>query len=174
MLGEPPQALIDLVKRRVLRSGLIPDEDRIVRFLRQGHGWPSPAFKEPAKIYPPPPSTPKPSRPSRPLAPSIRPVAYALFGQRYAVRSWKEVWAGVAERLYERHGDGGFEKVVGAPGGRRSYVERGSPQAGTQRAVASSRYWIETHGSAGEMKRRSRNLLSLFGYNEDDLSILFD
>lgn len=173
MLREPPQALIDLVGGRVLYStGLCADKDRIVRFLRQGRGLPSPAPKEPVKIYPPPPSAPKPSRSP---VPSKKPVAYSLFGQRHAVKSWTKVWAGVAERLYEHYGDSGFEKVVGAPDGKKSYVGRGSPQTGIQQcAVASSRYWIETHGSAEEMKRRSRNLLRLFGHSENDLHIESD
>lgn len=173
LLREPPEKLIDLIEKHMSRSPATNlDRGKIADFLRrQGHGSPSPAFKEPAKICPPPPSVPK--RPRSPAA-SIKPVAYVLFGQRHDVKSWKEVWVGVAERLYERHGDGGFERIVGTPDGRKSYVERGSPRTGTQRAVASSRYWIETHGSAEEMKRRSRKLLSLFGHGKDDLGIESD
>lgn len=175
MLREPPQALIDLVGGRVLYStGLRADKDRIVRFLRQVHGSPSPAPNEPVKRYRPQPSVPKPSRSP---SPSKKPAAYILFGQRHAVRSWKEVWVGVAQHLYERHGAGAFERVVGSPNGRRSYVEIDPNLFGdTQNPerIGDSRFWIATHGSAQALERLNRNLLKLPGHNEDDLSILFD
>lgn len=175
MLREPPQELIDLVGGRVLHSaGLRADKDRIVRFLRQMRGSPPPVSKEPAKIDRPQPSAPKLSRlPS----PSKKPVAYILLRQHHAVRSWKEVWVGVAQHLYERHGSGAFERVVGSPNGRRSCVEIDPNRFGSTHRperIGDSRFWIATHGSAEDMKRLSRNLLELLGHSEDDLSILFD
>lgn len=175
MLREPLQELIDLVGGRVLHSaGLRADKDRIVRFLRQEHGLPSPAPNEPVKRHRPQLDVPKPSRSP---SPSKKPAAYILFGQRHAVRSWKEVWVGVAQRLYERHGAGEFERVVGSPNGRRSYVEIDPNLFGSTQnpeRIGDSRFWIATHDSAQALERLSRNLLELLGHNKDDLRVLFD
>ncbi len=172
MLREPPQELIDLVEGRVRRTtGLSPDKDRIVRFLSKGYGPVSPISNKPAPAPAPPPSAPKPSRSP---APSKKPVAYVLFGQRRAVRSWKDIWIGVAERLYERHGDRRFGNIVGKPRGQRSYVEYDNVEMRGPHRIGNSRYQIKTHGSSEALKKRWTVLLMLLGHSKDDLRIEYD
>lgn len=161
MLREPPQELIDLVERRVLRAtGLSPDKDRVVRFLGKGHD-PGPLVSQENR---------EGNGPVRPPT-TEKPVAYVLFGQRHAVRSWRDIWIGVAERLYERHGNCGFGHIVGKPNGRRSYVEYGNVEMASPHRIGNSRYQIETHGSSEALKRRWAVLLKLLGHSENDLRI---
>ena len=178
MLREPPQELIDLVEGRVLRAtGHSPDKDRVVRFLgkRNDPGPPVPPKKLKGGSPGPPGPSKEPKRNSSVLPPpSTKPVAYVLFGQRHAVKSWRDIWIGVAERLYERHGDRGFGNIVGKPRGQRSYVEYDNVEMASPRRIGNSRYQIETHGSSDALKKRWAVLLTLLGHSRDDLRLVFD
>lgn len=176
MLDVPPQELIDLFEGRVFNSiRLRPSREQIAGFL---HAQTASVVETDLAAAPPSPKQasgqPDPSTkgPKKAKAASP-PTTLRLWRRDHPVERWVEVFVLVAEALYERHADR-FPEVVGNPGGRRSYVETTQDSLRAPRRVADSAYWLECHASASDLKRRSARLLSLFGYSETDMELIFD
>lgn len=177
LLSDPPHSLLDLIEQRVFNATrLRPSHEQMFAFLTQrAAAVPESAPALPlAQVSqpPPPPTAPEssseaPSRRTR--TPTVRPTAFMLWGRRREVGKWVEVWIGVAEALLERHGTAGFERAVGSPNGKRSYIDWEPAERLNSQRLGDSPYYIGTHTDTKGSIRRARNLLEIFGYSPDDL-----
>ena len=171
MLHTPDEELVDLITARVYKKlNLRPEKDQVVAVLK-GQTVP-PVGDAPPRPAPPRP-VPKPGK-----RPSRKPIAVVLWGERHRVATHKQILHVVADQLYERHAHEFHQllKVKGrtyprvaldptqlAPTGANSYYQ-----------VKSSEYYIDSHGSAIEMRLRAEMFLELFGYDKTDLEVLFE
>lgn len=104
---------------------------------------------------------------------SNQPDAFTLFGVTHSVKTWRDVFEGVASELYKRHTDK-FAQVVGKPNGkRRSYVELSRNSMFDPRRVENSKYWIDANASAKELRSRCYYILEQLGHLETELKIHF-
>lgn len=104
---------------------------------------------------------------------SNQPDAFTLFGATHSVKTWRDVFEGVANELYKRHTDN-FAQVVGKPNGkRRSYVELSRNSMFDPRRVENSKYWIDANASAKELQSRCYYLLEQLGHLKTELKIHF-
>lgn len=179
LLDDPPQSLLDLIEQRVFNSTrLRPSHEQMSAFLAQRAAAvpeSAPALP-PAQVAQPSPSPAtlesSPDAPSRRTrTPSVPPAAFTLWGQRREVDKWVEVWIGVAEALLELHGIAGFERAVGSPNGKRSYIDLEPAERLSSQRLANSGFYIGTHTGAAGSVQRARNLLEVFGHSPDDLQV---
>lgn len=172
MLNEPPQRLLDLIEQRIFNSvRLRPSHEQMTAFLKSraatmGQNIESPSISPTASPTPP-------VRSRRPKAKPVRPVAFTLWGKRREVKRWIEVWPAVVELVYERHYRD-FDRALGKPGGRRSYIDLDPSTHLNGQRLTNSPYYVDWHGSGVELQRRSRRLLEIFGHSPDDLQFEFD
>ncbi len=104
---------------------------------------------------------------------SNQPDAFTLFGVTRSVKTWRDVFEGVASELYKRHTNN-FAQVVGKPNGkRRSYVELSRNSMFDPRQVENSRYWIDANASAKELQSRCYYILEQLGHLKTELKIHF-
>ena len=172
MLSEPPQRLLDLIEQRVFNSiRLRPSHEQMTAFLKYRAATMGQSTETPSTLPTPAPALPVSARKTK--AKPIRPVAFTLWGQRREVKRWIEVWPGVVELVYQRHYRD-FDRALGKPGGRRSYIDLDPSAHLNGQRLANSPYYIDLHGSGVELQRRSRRLLEIFGHSPDDLQFEFD
>lgn len=179
LLNDPPQRLLDLIEQRVFNSTrLRPSHEQMAAFLTERAATlpASATALPPAQISQPSPSpaasessSDAPSKRTR--TPTVPPTAFTLWGQRREAERWMEVWIGVAEALLSRHGTAGFERAVGSPNGKRSYIDLQPSEHLNHQQLGNSPYYIDTHIGAKGCVRRARNLLEVFGYSPDDLQV---
>ena len=179
LLNDPPQRLLDLIEQRVFNSTrLRPSHEQMAAFLAERAATlPASATALPlAQISQPSPSptasessSDAPSKRTR--TPTVPPVAFTLWGQRREIERWMEVWIGVAEALLHRHGTTGFERAIGSPNGKRSYIDWEPSERLNSQRLGNSPYYIGTHVDSKGCVRRARNLLEILGHSPDDLQV---
>ena len=168
MLSEPDSMLVELLQEEISRAvNAEASEADVVTFLREqarngGPVVPRPPLKTPVAS----------KRAKRRRKPPNRPVAFTLWRTRRPVTHWADVWSTVAEMLLERYRSE-FDRAVGKPGGRRSYIDRDTSNHLNGQRLANSQYFIDRHGSGVELERRSRQLLRIFGHSPDELELEF-
>ena len=168
MLSEPDSMLVELLQEEISRAvNAEASEADVITFLREqtrngGPVVPRPPLKAPVA----------PKRAKRRRKPPNRPVAFILWRTRRPVAHWADVWSMVAEMILERYRSE-FDRAVGTPGGRRSYIDRDTSSHLNGQRLANSQYFIDRHGSGVELERRSRQLLRIFGHSPDELELEF-
>ena len=168
LLNNPPVELIDLIENRVNKStGLHPSRDQVLSLLSEQMSIPTKLRENSIKSD---------TAPRKKEKKSFAKVSKASFiieilGKQIPVNSNREIWKSVVEELYSRQPQN-FSSIVGKPQGKRSYIEVGNSGLSSPYQIKTTNYWIELAGNADELKRRSKYLLQLLGFNENDLMIL--
>ena len=171
LLEKPNDLLIELVQEEVQQElDLMPSEQQVAMFLRDAQSQPTP-HRAPLPAPKRKPPIALPGRPPKRPNPAKRPVGFTLHGERYAARTWSDVWLGVAGALYKRHSVD-FDRAMQLRGTTRQYIARSEGDLYAARQIGSSPYFAEVNFSAGDCVRRSRELLEIFGYRGDDLEVL--
>ena len=97
-------------------------------------------------------------------------VAFTLKGTRYPVHSWKEMLIKIMNLMLSNHREQ-FCKVFNLVGRSRPYCTKNSNELRSPERIANTDTYIETNLSAKQIVKLSKNIIKLFGYSEDDLSI---
>ena len=97
-------------------------------------------------------------------------VAFTFKGTRYPVRSWKEMLIKITNLMLSAHREQ-FDKVLNLVGRKRPYFTRNPNELRSPERINSTEIYVETNLSAKSIVNLSKNLIVLFGYRENDLSI---
>lgn len=174
MVRGPSEKLVGLVIEQAYEElNLRPTAEQVKAVL---YGSPVPTVVPSEPVPPAATSTAETDSPDTP--PERRPrrkgakiVAYELWGERHEVRTWKAMLVGVAEDLHQRHGRG-FDRILTLRGRKYPHASRDPDKlAATPKLVGTSEIYIETHGSAEQLKHQAGKFLKLFGHSADDLRI---
>lgn len=171
----PDSKLVELVVEKAYEALNLRPTAEQVKAVLLGSPVPSMAPIEPAAPAGRPqrsdqePKDPRPKRRSPRRAAKI--VAYELWGERHEVKTWKALLVGVAESLYQRHGQGFADRILGLEGTKHPYASRSEHDVRAPKAVGISGIYVDTNLSSVDIRRRANQLLKLFGHSADDLRI---
>ena len=111
---------------------------------------------------------PNPKPPIGILGKSIS--SFAFKGTRYEVKSWKDMLIRVCTIMVDIHRDQ-FEKVLSLRGYKNPHFTKNPNDLSSPAKIDGTDIYAETKFNATDIVKQSRNILSLFGYTENDLSI---
>lgn len=119
---------------------------------------------------------PEESEPSMPASlprssRKTKPSEVLLFGQRYPVRLWKEVFITTVEVLLERHPDDFTEKATTLRGHKRQYIASSPEGMIAPYPIPDTDLWTETKFSSKDACKKSKQLLALFGEDPEELTV---
>lgn len=169
-LDEPDEELVSLVTKWVDNEiGLRPAKEQVVALLK---GLPVPAVvasREAQRVSQPshPPEKKKEESGSSTETKKIREkaIGFDLLGKYYKVEHNYQVLVGIAEVLFERHGND-FERALDLSG---IVINPKTSMLHRLREVSSSGYFIRLHYA--NFFSRSYQLIEHFGYKSSDLRI---
>lgn len=170
IVSEPDDLLVELIIETTEKiCGFRPEIEDVERFLKKD-------FIIPSGLASATPQSPK-SMPQRLPTPSLeedyinkRVEHFIFLGQTYRPRSWQELIMIVAGELYRRHKKE-FEKCLALRGSKMPYFSKNPGEMSLPKKIAESDYFAETKLNSNSIVRRSRELMSLFGYTGNDLKI---
>ncbi len=128
-------------------------------------------FYEPSES--PGSSTPPPLRPEgqgQGTEPSARPTGFELWGQRHLVHYYYEILVGVAEALCDRHPHD-FHRIGNAS---ERVVNQDPGELKRPKQVRASGWYVNADWIGRKHLHHARQFLEIFGYNPDDLEVLYD
>lgn len=171
IISDPDDLLVDLlIETAEKMCGFRPEVEDAERFLKEG-------LPETIAVIPPPyrPSTTPPVSPlpTGPLGSDYinkRIDYFVFFGKKFHPRSWQDLLLTVSTELYRRHAKQ-FEKCLTLRGSRMPYFSSNPSELSYPKRIGDSGYYFEAKLNSNSIVRRSRDLMSLFGYKEDDLII---
>ena len=175
MVREPDERLVELVVGQAYEKlNLRPTGEQVKAVLR-GSPVPTVTAPEPAQSSTRPQQQKRQSQDqqtkprSRKKATKI--AAYELWGERHEVTTWNAMLVGVAESLHRRHGHS-FDRILTVRGRKYPHASRDPDElAASPKVVGSSGIYIETHGSAEQLRQQAAKFLKLFGHPAEDLRI---
>ena len=98
-------------------------------------------------------------------------ISLFLFkGTRYEVRSWKDMLIQVCNIMLATHRNR-FEQVLSLRGRKRPYFTRNPNELRAPEKINGTDIYVEVNLSANSIVKLSIDILSLFGYTKEDLSI---
>ncbi len=175
MVQEPDGKLVELLIERAYEElNLRPAAEQVKAVLR---GSPVPTVAPPEPSAPAAGPRPRNQEPRAPQQKRRSPrrgakiTVYELWGERHEVKTWNAMLVGVAEALHQRHGRD-FDRILTLRGRKYPHASRDPDElAASPKAVGTSGIFIETHGSAEQLKHQAAKFLKLFGHSADDLTI---
>lgn len=99
-----------------------------------------------------------------------KPISFIFCGKKYHPKSWQEILLVISNEIYKKHKDE-FERCLVLRGPKMAYFSTNKNELSYPKTIASSKYHVESKLNSNSIVRRSRDLMDLFGYNEDDLII---
>lgn len=175
IINDPDDLLVDLLIETTEKlSGFRPEVSDIEQFLSKFSFGASPIQEtRPAPlpqsatqpVFRPRSSTPQATGYINKMVQSIE-----LLGKTYQPHNWKEVLVLVSEEMYRRHSPD-FDKCLVLRGSRMAYFSLNSNELSQPVNISNSKYFVETKLNSNSIVRRSHDLMSLFGYKDDDLKI---
>ncbi|TET80936.1 restriction endonuclease subunit R [candidate division TA06 bacterium] len=169
IIGGPDEILMDLIASKTENlCGYRPSPDTVERFIATGLH----------KITEPTPTAKKrggkgPARRRKEVKSEYlgRPVSsFALKGIRHKTRSWRDMLLQICEIMLKEQ-KGQFIRVLNLGGTKRPYFSRNPDDLRSPRKVPGSDIYVEVHLNANRIAKLSKDVLSLFGYKRNDLSI---
>lgn len=97
-------------------------------------------------------------------------TSFEFKGTRYEVNSWKGMLIQICNIMRDIHSDQ-FEKVLKLSGSKRPYFSRNADDLRGAERINGTQIFVDAHQSASRMVKLSIDVISLFGYAENDLSI---
>jgi len=169
----PDETLIELIAETTEKlCGYRPEHTIVERFITSNiHRIEHPSLQKPSVV------TPQPTivLPKRPLkigeSYAYKSISLFLFkGTRYEVRSWKDMLIQVCNIMLTTHRDR-FEQVLNLRGRKRPYFTRNPNELRAPEKINGTDIYVEVNLSANSIVKLSIDILSLFGYTKEDLSI---
>ncbi len=165
----PDELLIELLAEKVESlCGYRPDQEVLTEYLAKVLGGKPVKQRETPRGPTRPPTGPTVPAPGGYTFKKV--VAYSFQGERHEVRAFKEVLLGICCTLYGAH-RADFDKVLTLAGRRRSYFSRGDGNMTKPREIPGTGIYAETNFSANHVMDRCNEVLALFGYSPDDLTL---
>lgn len=96
--------------------------------------------------------------------------SFSFKEERYEVRSWKDMLIQVCNIMLATHRDR-FEYVLNLKGRKRPYFTKNSNELRAPININETDIYIETNLSANSIVKLSIEIISLFGYTKEDISI---
>jgi len=97
-------------------------------------------------------------------------ISFTFRGNTYPVRSWKEMLLKICEIVLLTHRNQ-FEKVLNLAGRKRPYFTKNPYELRSPEKINGINIYVETNLNASSIVKLSKNIITLFGYTERDLSI---
>ncbi len=176
--GTPHSELVELVSRHAYeQTGLRPEPEQIADVIQDRPISPTPS--DDAKPPPEPAGdtrTPSPARKSKRRKkgqPAPKPTAFVLWGQQHDVRYYYEILVGVTEAIHGYGHDLGRirELTSGIPYVSQDPAELRHRQP---KPVGNTGWYVGTAWYGYIIVERARQFLEHFGYDPDDLEVLYD
>ncbi len=174
ILNDPDDLLVEiLIETTEKISGFRPEIEDVEKFIIDIQRSivskpedPSPPMKPvPVNVLKPKPVTyPEGSYINR------RIKSFQLLGKTHHPRTWKELLVFVSEEMYRRHSPE-FSRCLSLRGSRMSYFSQQPNELSQPVQIAGSNFFVETKLNSNAIVRRSRELMGLFGYRENDLQV---
>ncbi|MBC7113540.1 MAG: restriction endonuclease subunit R [Candidatus Methanomethyliales bacterium] len=162
LITEVDEELVELLSKKVENiCGFRPGIDLIENFLKS-----LPQISLGPKL----PKEPKPGATSPPSASYsyLKIRGFDLRGRHFKVDSWREMLLKLSEIMaYEHSKD--FEKVLTLKGKKRPYFSRNKNELRAPKKVGNSEIYLEVNLSADSTVKIAKQVVTLFGYKEDDL-----
>jgi len=95
---------------------------------------------------------------------------FELNGVKYEVDSWKSMLLKICGLMLTAH-KGQFDNVLSLGGRKRAYFSKNPTELRSPEPITGTDIYVETSHSADRIVKLSRDIISLFGYSEDDISI---
>ncbi|WP_316968377.1 hypothetical protein [Candidatus Methanocrinis alkalitolerans] len=89
---------------------------------------------------------------------------------KYEVDSWRNMLLKICDIMQESHKDQ-FEKVLTLSGRKRPYFTKNPGELRSSERIKGTDIYVEINLSANMIVRISKNIISLFGYADDDLLV---
>lgn len=112
------------------------------------------------------------SRARRHPAPG-KPTGFELWGETYPVKRFNDISIGVAEALHDRHRHD-FHRIAELRGKTRLYASQNPSNLFRPKPVGETGWHIDVNLSGPTHIDRAKLFLRHFGYDPDDLTILYD
>lgn len=100
-----------------------------------------------------------------------KPKLIRFRGKEYKVNTWREVLCKIAEEIYKDKKD--FAPALKIRGKKRVYFSRNSAELFNSLKIENTPYFCECNLSANHIVKIVQNLLDVFGYNQQDLEIIY-
>lgn len=95
---------------------------------------------------------------------------FELNGIKYEVDSWRDMLLKICDLMRTAHKDQ-FDKVLSLGGRKRPYFSKDPAELRSPKPVTGTDIYVETNYSANEIVKFSKDIISLFGYSRDDISV---
>jgi len=96
--------------------------------------------------------------------------SFVFKGTKYEVRSWKDMLIQVCNIMLASHRDR-FEQVLNLRGRKNPYFARNPDELPAPEKINGTDIYVEVNLSANSIVKHSIDILSVFGYTKNDLSI---
>jgi len=97
-------------------------------------------------------------------------TAFTLRNVRYEVRYWIDVLTKVTQLMYNLH-TSNFNEVLQLRGSKRPYYTKNTNELRIPQRVEGSDILMETNLGARQIVEICKNMITLFGYSEEELTI---
>ncbi|RLG27098.1 restriction endonuclease subunit R [Methanosarcinales archaeon] len=171
LVKEPDESIIELLAETTEKlCGHKPDSDTVEDFL---HSYVEKIDKigyEPSRptVRTPPKTPVGPQRGESYTRKSI--VSFTFKGTGYEVRTWKDMLMEICNIMVNTHRNS-FEQVLNLVGRKRPYFTKSPDELRIPERINGTDIYVEVNLSANSIVKLSRDILALFGYGTDDLSI---
>ena len=177
--GQPDDELLTLVINRVhAKTRLRATPEQVTAVLRGRSVPPTPteeakpsAMSEQdvrAARAASPTDTPKKRK-----RPSVKPTGFVLWGREHPAGSYHDLLVGVAQAIHDRHPHD-FQRIGELRGRKLPHASRNPDELFTSKRVGTTGWHVNVHLSGQDTIRRARQFLAHFGYNADELKVLYD
>jgi len=99
-------------------------------------------------------------------------VSFKFKGNNIVVKSWKELLLGLCDVLLAEVGHIEFQKVLQLEGTKRPYFSKDPNPLREPKKINNTDIYVETNLSANSIVQLSKIVISLFGYQDNDLTII--
>jgi len=99
-------------------------------------------------------------------------VSFKFKGSNIVVKSWKELLLGLCDILLAEIGHIDFQKVLQLEGTKRPYFSKDPNSLREPKKIKNTDIYVETNLSANSIVQLSKIVISLFGYQDNDLTII--
>jgi len=96
--------------------------------------------------------------------------SFTFRGTQYKVQTWKDMLIQICHIMFTTHRDS-FEQVLSLVGRKRPYFTRNQDELRIPEKINGTDIYVEINLSANSIVKLSMDVLSLFGYTREDLSI---
>ena len=175
IIEEADELLIDLINETAEKiCGFKADTELVERFLSRNKDALIISATPTRHILPPRPQVVPPRPTSIPTATGNYTgkniSSFSFGGSKYEVRSWKDLLIKLCEIINTVHRNE-FDKTLNIGGRKRPYFSLTGNELRAPQQINNSKIYVETNLNANRIVKICFEMLSTFGYTDDDLKI---